>query len=92
MFLFQTALFPYVDKMLGPIIITRIGRVLTIPLLSSCPFIALLSGFSLSVLLNLAFLLKNVLSDQDQRGASNGIAMTRMSLFQIVGPAGGGAM
>ena len=32
MFLFQTALFPYVDKMLGPIIITRIGRVI----FSSC--------------------------------------------------------
>ncbi|KAK9912332.1 hypothetical protein M0R45_036200 [Rubus argutus] len=107
MFLFQTALYPYVDKMLGPIIIARIGGVLSIPLLSSYPFIALLSGIWLSVVLNFASVLKNVLStaivtglfilqnravDQDQRGAANGIAMTGMSLFKAVGPAAGGAV
>ncbi|XP_004289280.1 PREDICTED: protein ZINC INDUCED FACILITATOR-LIKE 1-like [Fragaria vesca subsp. vesca] len=62
LFVFQTTLYPYVEKMLGPIRIARIGGVLTIPLLSSCPFIALLSGLSLSVLLNIASLLKNVIS------------------------------
>ncbi|KAK9912329.1 hypothetical protein M0R45_036197 [Rubus argutus] len=107
MFLFQSALYPYVDKLLGPVIITRIGGILSIPLLSSYPYIALLSGFSLSVLLNFASLLKNVFStaivtglfilqnkavDQDQRGAANGIAMTGMSLFKAIGPAGGGAV
>ena len=30
--------------------------------------------------------------DQHQRGAANGIAMTAMSLFKTIGPAGGGAM
>ncbi|KAJ0959823.1 hypothetical protein J5N97_000474 [Dioscorea zingiberensis] len=107
LFFFQITLYPYVEKMLGPVRIARIGGVLTIPLLSSYPFIALLSGFSLSVLLNFASLLKNVMSitivtglfilqnravDQHQRGAANGIAMTAMSLFKAVGPAGGGAV
>ncbi|KAK9912313.1 hypothetical protein M0R45_036181 [Rubus argutus] len=107
LFLFQTTLYPYVEKMLGPIRIARIGGVLTIPLLSSYPFIALLSGFSLSVLLNFASLLKNVLAttivtglfilqnravDQDQRGAANGIAMTGLSVFKTIGPAAGGVV
>ncbi|PRQ55950.1 putative major facilitator superfamily [Rosa chinensis] len=107
LFVFQITLYPYVEKMLGPVRIARIGGVLTIPLLSSYPFIALLSGFSLSVLLNIASLLKNVMSitivtglfilqnravDQHQRGAANGIAMTAMSLFKAVGPAAGGAV
>ncbi|CAK7325107.1 unnamed protein product [Dovyalis caffra] len=30
--------------------------------------------------------------DQNQRGAANGIAMTAMSLFKAIGPAGGGAV
>lgn len=30
--------------------------------------------------------------DQSQRGAANGIAMTAMSLFKTVGPAGAGIL
>ncbi|KAJ0100776.1 hypothetical protein Patl1_05758 [Pistacia atlantica] len=81
--------------------------ILAIPLLTSYSYIALLSGFSLALLINCASVMKNVLSvsivtglfllqnravDQDQRGAANGIAMTAMSLFKAAGPAGGGAI
>ncbi|CAL1386834.1 unnamed protein product [Linum trigynum] len=66
-----------------------------------------LSGFSLSVLINCASVLKNLLSvsivtgllmlqnnavEQHQRGAANEIAMTAMSLFKAAGPAGGGSL
>lgn len=104
---FQTFLYPYVERLVGPIMISRIGGVISIPLLSSYPFIAMLSGVSLWFFINLASLMKNVLSisvitgmfllqnravDQEQRGAANGIAMTGMSLFKAIGPAGGGAL
>ncbi|CDP20757.1 unnamed protein product [Coffea canephora] len=104
---FQLFLYPFVEKMLGPIKIARISGVLSIPLLTSYPYIAMLSGVALSVVLNCASLLKNVLStsiitglfilqnnavEQHQRGAANGIAMTAMSLFKAVGPAAGGAV
>uniref|UniRef100_M4CPS3 Major facilitator superfamily (MFS) profile domain-containing protein n=1 Tax=Brassica campestris TaxID=3711 RepID=M4CPS3_BRACM len=51
-----------------------------------------LSGLSQSLMLNCASILINVLSDQRQRGAANGIAMTAMSLFKTVGPAGAGIL
>jgi hypothetical protein len=78
-----------------------------IPIQMSYPFIAGLSGLSLSLMLNCASILINVLSvsaitgllilqnravDQSQRGAANGIAMTAMSLFKTVGPAGAGIL
>lgn len=87
--------------------VSRIGSVLAIPLLQSYPLTAMLSGFTLTLVINCASVLKNVLSvsiitglfilqnravDQHQRGAANGIAMTGMSLFKAVGPAGGGAL
>ncbi|GMN59272.1 hypothetical protein TIFTF001_028360 [Ficus carica] len=104
---FQSCLYPYVERLVGPIMISRIGGVISIPLLSSYPFIAMLSGVSLWLFINLASVMKNVLSisiitglfllqnravDQEQRGAANGIAMTGMSLFKAIGPAGGGAL
>ncbi|KAF8021794.1 hypothetical protein BT93_G2050 [Corymbia citriodora subsp. variegata] len=93
---FQMRLYPHLVRLLGPIMVARIGGVLTIPLLSSYPFIAMLSGLGLSIALNCASVAKNVLSvsidtslfilqnnavDQDQRGAANGIVMTATSLF-----------
>ncbi|KAF8034932.1 hypothetical protein BT93_C1071 [Corymbia citriodora subsp. variegata] len=105
--IFQTCFYPYFARLLGPIVVARIGGVLSIPLLSSYPFIAVLTGLSLSTVLNGASVAKNVLStsiitslfilqnnavDQDQRGAANGIAMTAMSLFKAIGPAGGGTL
>ncbi|KAM7263706.1 hypothetical protein ACFE04_001389 [Oxalis oulophora] len=104
---FQLTLYPYMERLLGPITVTRIAGALTIPLLTSFPFISMASGFTLALLLNCASVIKNVLSvsvvtglfilqnkavDQNQRGAANGIAMTAMSLFKAAGPAGGGAL
>ncbi|KAL3731838.1 hypothetical protein ACJRO7_028667 [Eucalyptus globulus] len=105
--IFQTCLYPYFNRLLGPVVVARLNGVLAIPLLSSYPFIAMLTGLSLSIVLNCTSVAKNVLStsiitslfllqnkavDQDQRGAANGIAMTAMSLFKAAGPAGGGAI
>ncbi|KAH7522543.1 hypothetical protein FEM48_Zijuj07G0149600 [Ziziphus jujuba var. spinosa] len=118
---FQLLLYPMVERTFGPVIVSRIGAdcgflhlthfslhiVLTIPLLSSYPFIAMLSGLTLALLINCASLLKNLLSatittgllflenravTQEKRGAANGISMTSMSLFKAVGPAAGGSV
>ncbi|RVW44990.1 Protein ZINC INDUCED FACILITATOR-like 1 [Vitis vinifera] len=107
LFVSQVTLYPLVERFLGPVMICRIAGVLSIPLLASYPLIAMLSGSTLSVVLNCASVLKNVLSvsiitgmfllqnsavDQHQRGTANGISMTAMSLFKAAGPAGGGAL
>ncbi|RZC50165.1 hypothetical protein C5167_018589 [Papaver somniferum] len=88
----QQILYPMVERTFGHMKITRIASVLTIPLLTSYPFIAKLSGLSLSLVLNCVSILKNAFSPQHQRGAANGIAMTSMSLFKAFSPAGGGAI
>jgi MFS family permease len=104
---FQLSLYPFAERLVGPIMVARIAGVLSIPLLTSYPYIAKLSGLSLTLVVNCASVLKNVLSvsiittmfvlqnnavDQHQRGAANGISMTAMSLFKAFGPAGGGAI
>ncbi|KAL8061807.1 hypothetical protein ABFS82_02G107400 [Erythranthe guttata] len=104
---FQSSIYPVVEKITGPIMLSRILGIISIPLLTSYHYIAMLSGVTLSIVLNCASLIKNVFSisivtglfilqnravDQDQRGAANGIAMTLMSLFKAVGPAGGGML
>ncbi|XP_076901272.1 protein ZINC INDUCED FACILITATOR-LIKE 1-like isoform X3 [Bidens hawaiensis] len=105
--LFQTPLYPVAERMCGPIMVARISGVLTILLLTSYPYIAMLSGFMLSFTLSCASIMKSILSvsritgtfilqnkavDQHQRGTANGIAMTMMSVFQAIGPACGGAL
>ncbi|XP_047950370.1 protein ZINC INDUCED FACILITATOR-LIKE 1-like isoform X2 [Salvia hispanica] len=105
--IFQSSLYPILEKLLGPIMISRVLGIVSIPLLTSYHYIAMLSGITLSIVLNIASLLKNVLSisivtglfilqnravDQDQRGAANGLAMTFVSTFKAVGPLGGGAL
>ncbi|XP_021739955.1 protein ZINC INDUCED FACILITATOR-LIKE 1-like [Chenopodium quinoa] len=107
MMVFQLILYPYMNKLFGPVMFARICGALSIPLLQSYPFLALFSGLSLSILLNSASMIKNCLSiciitsifilqnqavDQDQRGAANGLSMTAMSLFKAIGPASGGAL
>ncbi|XP_025014586.1 protein ZINC INDUCED FACILITATOR-LIKE 1 isoform X2 [Ricinus communis] len=104
--LFQLLLYPLVERNLGPVTVSRIGAVMTVPLLSSYPFIALLTGVSLTLLVGCVSVLKNVLSvaittglfllqnravTQKQRGAANGISMSAMSLFKAIGPAAGGS-
>ncbi|XP_026448941.1 protein ZINC INDUCED FACILITATOR-LIKE 1-like isoform X2 [Papaver somniferum] len=103
----QQILYPMFERIFGHMKITRIASVLTIPLLTSYPFMAKFSGLSLSLVLNCASILKNAFYNailtglfiiqnnavpQHQRGAANGIAMTSMSLFKAFGPAGGGAI
>lgn len=104
---FQLSIYPFAQRMLGPILVTRIAGALSIALLTSYPYIAMLSGIALSLVLNCASLLKNVFAtaivtgmfilqnsavEQNQRGAANGLSMTLMSLCKTVGPAGGGAL
>ncbi|PWA89893.1 major facilitator superfamily domain protein [Artemisia annua] len=104
---FQTSLYPIMERIFGPIVVTRICRVLSIPILASYKYIALLSGFMLSFTLCVASIVKNVLSvsvitgtfmlqnsavDQHQRGAANGISMTLQSICKAIGPACGGAI
>lgn len=104
---FQLTLYPFVERRIGGLQVARIAGILNIPLLTSYPFIAMLSGLGLALLINCASVLKNTLSvsiitglfvlqnnavDQDQRGAANGVSMTAMSLFKALGPAGGGAI
>ncbi|XP_076917661.1 protein ZINC INDUCED FACILITATOR-LIKE 1-like [Bidens hawaiensis] len=105
--IFQTSLYPVAQKIFGPIDVARISGVLSIPLLASYPYIALLSGLMLTFTLNAASIVKNVLSvslitgtlllqnkavDSHQRGAANGIAMTLQSICKAIGPACGGAL
>ncbi|MFS7969988.1 putative MFS transporter superfamily [Helianthus anomalus] len=74
------------------IALTLTLKVLSIPLLTAYPYIALLSGFMLTFTLNLASIVKNILSDQHQRGAANGIAMTLQATFNAIGPSCGGTL
>ncbi|XP_021982633.1 protein ZINC INDUCED FACILITATOR-LIKE 1 isoform X3 [Helianthus annuus] len=105
--LFHTAFFPIAVRIFGPLMVARISGVLSIPLLTAYPYIALLSGFILTFTLNLASIVKNILSisiitgtvmlqnkavDQHQRGAANGIAMTLQATFNAIGPSCGGTL
>ncbi|XP_062114756.1 protein ZINC INDUCED FACILITATOR-LIKE 1-like [Humulus lupulus] len=107
MLLFQIFLYPPIERSFGPVHLARIGAVITIVLLSTYPFIAKLSGLTLTLLIDLAVVLKNLVSvcittglyllqnqavSQSQRGAANGISLAAMSLFKAAGPAGGGAI
>ncbi|XP_062092077.1 protein ZINC INDUCED FACILITATOR 1-like [Humulus lupulus] len=107
MIISQTFLYPYLAKLMGTILVSRVAGILSIPLLAGYPFLIAFSGVTLWILLNVSSLLKNALSllictsltimqnravDQDQRGAANGIAMTTMSLAKAVGPSIGGVM
>ncbi|XP_054815022.1 protein ZINC INDUCED FACILITATOR-LIKE 1-like isoform X2 [Prosopis cineraria] len=105
--LYQIFIYPFLEKLCGPLRLSRISAVISIPVLQSHPFIALLSGFTTHLLITIAsvlvfclssttitglFLLQNQAVEQHQRGAANGIAMAGMSIFRAVGPAGGGAV
>ncbi|KAG6498046.1 probable peptide/nitrate transporter At3g43790 [Zingiber officinale] len=105
--MYQLFLYPLLEKYLGPIPSTRVAAILSIPLLTSYPFMSKLSGFLLLLVVNCASFLKNISSvtiitgcnilqnnavSQHQRGAANGISVTAMSIFKAVAPAGGGAL
>ncbi|XP_054815016.1 protein ZINC INDUCED FACILITATOR 1-like isoform X2 [Prosopis cineraria] len=105
--LYQIFIYPFLEKVCGPVRLSHVSGAISIPILQSHPFIALLSGFTRDLLITIAsvlmfclsatiitglFLLQNRAVEQHQRGAANGIATTAMSLFKAFGPAGGGAL
>uniref|UniRef100_A0A7N0T6P8 Major facilitator superfamily (MFS) profile domain-containing protein n=1 Tax=Kalanchoe fedtschenkoi TaxID=63787 RepID=A0A7N0T6P8_KALFE len=105
--LFQLLLYPFMEKSLGPLNISRIGAASTILLLTSYPLIAQRSGLILTVLINLASALKNILAvsivtglfilqnrsvSQNQRAAANGVSIAAMSAFKALGPIVGGSL
>ncbi|WVZ54618.1 hypothetical protein U9M48_005387 [Paspalum notatum var. saurae] len=102
---YQLLLYPRMNKVLGPIKSSRIAAALSIPILFAYPYMTYLSEPGLSIILNIASVIKNNLSvtiitgtfilqnnavPQDQRGAANGLSMTGMSFFKAVAPAGAG--
>lgn len=104
---YQILVYPSAEKLLGPIKLMRAAAALSIPLLAAYPFMTKLSGLLLTLIVNCASLMKNVLSvsiiiglfilqnnvvSQEQRGAANGIAMTAMSFFKAIAPAVGGVI
>ncbi|GAU33364.1 hypothetical protein TSUD_364890 [Trifolium subterraneum] len=105
--IYQLTLYQYMAKACGPVGIARITGIFSIPLLQSYPFIAMLSGIALYIVISIASVLKNIISvsittglfllqnravEQHQRGAANGISLTAMSLFKAIGPATGGTI
>ncbi|XP_044980951.1 protein ZINC INDUCED FACILITATOR-LIKE 1-like isoform X3 [Hordeum vulgare subsp. vulgare] len=102
---YQLFMYPSIIKVLGPIKSSQIAAVLCIPILFAYPYMTYLSGPGLSIVLNIASVIKNNLGvtiitgtfilqnnavPQNQRGAANGLAMTGMSFFKAVAPAGAG--
>ncbi|KAK7322523.1 hypothetical protein VNO77_25907 [Canavalia gladiata] len=105
--IFQLGIYQSLQRICGPIVLARIAGMLAIPILQSYPFMAKLSGFKLYILIYIASILKNVMTEiistaffilqniaveQHQRGVANGICMTAMSAFKVIGPAAGGAI
>uniref|UniRef100_A0A7N0TPU8 Uncharacterized protein n=1 Tax=Kalanchoe fedtschenkoi TaxID=63787 RepID=A0A7N0TPU8_KALFE len=107
LFVFQLFLYPFVERILGPLSIARIGTILSLPLIATFPAISTLRGVQLMSLLTSASTLKIIFNvcittglmilqnravSQNQRGAANGIAMAAQSSFKAFGPAIGGAL
>ncbi|WJX93052.1 hypothetical protein P8452_74622 [Trifolium repens] len=105
--IYQFTLYQYMAKACGTVVLARITGIFSIPLLQSYPFIAMLSGIALYIVLSIASILMNIISvtittglfllqnravEQHQRGAANGISLTAMSLFKAIGPAVGGTI
>ncbi|KAG0466804.1 hypothetical protein HPP92_018384 [Vanilla planifolia] len=105
--LFQLVVYRPMEKLVGHINLCRAAAVLAIPLTASFPFMTELSGIKLTVIVNCASMLKNVLSTaistglfilqnnavtQYQRGAANGISMTGQSIFKGIAPATAGVI
>ncbi|KAF0897898.1 hypothetical protein E2562_001609 [Oryza meyeriana var. granulata] len=105
--IYQILVYPSVAKSVEPITLVRIVAILTIPLLSSYPFMAGLSGFVLQLIVNCASFLKNafavttitvfniLMNDavaQDLRASANSVAVTLMSICKAIAPAVAGAI
>ncbi|KAG0495210.1 hypothetical protein HPP92_006204 [Vanilla planifolia] len=83
-----------IGLVIGPSLGGILAQVLSIPLIASFPFLTALSGFELTLTVNCASVLKNILSVaiitglfilqnnavlQHQRGAANGLSMSAQS-------------
>ncbi|TKY49802.1 zinc induced facilitator 1 [Spatholobus suberectus] len=105
--IFQLGLYQSIQKVCGPVGLARISGVVSIPILQSYPFMTMLSGFTLYVAIYTASILNNVMIEvistglfilqnraveQHERGIANGVCMTAMSAFKVIGPAAGGAI
>ncbi|CAD6254947.1 unnamed protein product [Miscanthus lutarioriparius] len=86
--IYQLSVYPHTNKILGPIKTSRVAAILCILILFGYPYMTYLSGTGLSIILNIASILKINLADtiisssfilqnnavpQDQRGAANGL-------------------
>ncbi|ESW20760.1 hypothetical protein PHAVU_005G012400 [Phaseolus vulgaris] len=105
--IYQLSLYRLMQKACGTVTLVQITGVLSIPLLQCYPFMTMLSGFTLQLVINVVsilnnvmietiatslFLLQNKAVEQHQRGTANSIAMTGMSAFKAIGPACAGAL
>lgn len=105
--IYQLSVYPRTNKILGPIKTSRVAAVLCMLILFGYPYMTHLSGTALSVVLNIAsilkinlastiisssFILQNNAVPQDQRGAANGLSVTVMSLFKSIAPAAAGTV
>uniref|UniRef100_A0ACD5VN16 Uncharacterized protein n=1 Tax=Avena sativa TaxID=4498 RepID=A0ACD5VN16_AVESA len=105
--IYQILVYPSVAKSIDPITLVRTVALLTVPLLSSYPFMPTLSGFILQLAVNCASFLKNSFSvttmtvfsilindavNQDLRASANGLSITLMSIFKTIAPAVAGVI
>ncbi|XBI26891.1 probable peptide/nitrate transporter At3g43790 isoform X1 [Triticum dicoccoides] len=105
--IYQILIYPLVANSVDPITLVRAIALLTIPLLSSYPFMPALSGSILQLALNCASFLKNSFSvttmtvfnilmndavSQDLRASANGLSVTLMSIFKTIAPAVAGVI
>uniref|UniRef100_A0A0D9XWM0 Major facilitator superfamily (MFS) profile domain-containing protein n=1 Tax=Leersia perrieri TaxID=77586 RepID=A0A0D9XWM0_9ORYZ len=103
--LYQTFIYPQAVKVLGIINTSRVAIILSMALLISYPPMTYLSRPWLSIVVNIASVLKNnfvvtivtcsfILQNnsvpQHQRATANGLATTLMSFFKAFAPAGAG--
>ncbi|KAL2895677.1 hypothetical protein RDABS01_000675 [Bienertia sinuspersici] len=103
----QLLFYPMLERRFGAVTVSRVGAVLSIALLSAFPFFGKLRGTRLTLVVDIASALKNVLSitittglfllqnravNQHQRGAANGISLGIMSFFKALGPAAAGTL
>uniref|UniRef100_A0A0D9WW66 Major facilitator superfamily (MFS) profile domain-containing protein n=1 Tax=Leersia perrieri TaxID=77586 RepID=A0A0D9WW66_9ORYZ len=89
---YQTFIYPYIERILGPINTSRVATVLSMVLLFTYPPMTHLSRPWLQIvsIVTCTYILQNNSVTQDQRGTANGLATTIMSFFKAFAPAGAG--
>nr|BAG89474.1 unnamed protein product [Oryza sativa Japonica Group] len=103
--LYQTFIYPNIEKILGPINTSRVAAVLSMVLLFTYSPMTHLPRPWVQIVLNIVsvlksnlvvtivtctYILQNDSVTQDQRGTANGLATTLMSFFKAFAPAGAG--